>query len=158
MGKNNIDKRIIVPRFNEANGFYTTVQKSIAMSKIKSKNTKPEMALRKSLWAIGLRYRINVKGLVGRPDIVFRKHKLAIFVDGDFWHGYNWEEKKKKIKTNKSFWIAKIERNMQRDKESTEKLIGFGFNVIRFWEHEIKNDLFGCIDRITSYIGHNSNI
>lgn len=152
MDKDNKIKKISVPRFNEANGFTTSVQKSLAMSKIKGTNTKPEVILRKALWAIGLKYRINVKNLPGKPDILMRKYQLAIFIDGEFWHGYDWEIKKTKIKTNIGFWVPKIERNMQRDRESNEKLIALGFYVLRFWEHEIKKDLTACLQIITSYI------
>ncbi|WP_158795521.1 very short patch repair endonuclease [Pedobacter sp. L105] len=144
--------RISVPRFNEANGFYTTTKKSLAMAKIKGQNTKPEIILRKALWALNIKYRINVKAIPGKPDILMRKYKLAIFVDGEFWHGYNWGEKKGKIKTNRAFWIPKIERNMQRDAENLEKLTELGFHVLRFWEHEIKKDLSGCLQKIVSYI------
>ena len=88
------ENHIIVPRFNEANGFYTTPQRSELMGKIKSQNTKPELKLKKALWALGYRYRKNLITLPGSPDIVFTKHKLAIFVDGEFWHGFKWSEKR----------------------------------------------------------------
>lgn len=149
-------KTIKVPRFSEANGFYTTEQRSRAMSKIKGLNTKPEVILRKALWNLGIRYRLNVKNLPGKPDILMKKYKLVIFVDGEFWHGYNWEDKKKKIKTNSSFWIPKIERNIQRDKENEEELIELGFRVIRFWEHEIKKKLQDCLDKVSYLINEQS--
>lgn len=152
MAKDYKIKVIQVPRFKEENGFYTTAQRSKAMSKIRGKNTKPEIALRKALWALNIKYRINVSTFPGKPDILIRKHKLAIFVDGEFWHGYNWEEKKTKIKTNTAFWIPKIERNIQRDKENYEKLTALGFTVFRFWEHEIKKDLNGCLEKLTTYL------
>src|ERR1700756_5196002 len=113
----NENKKVIkVPRFEGKNGFYTSLERSILMSKIKGKNTSPELMLRKVLWNSGLRYRLHNKKLPGNPDISMKKYKIAIFIDGEFWHGYNWEEKKTKIKTNRDFWIPKIERNMQRDK------------------------------------------
>jgi DNA mismatch endonuclease (patch repair protein) len=143
---------IAVPRFNEENGFYTTPQRSKMMSKIRGKETKPEVALRKALWGLGLRYRKNVKKLPGSPDILFRKYKLAIFVDGEFWHGHNWEAKKLKLKTNREFWIAKIERNMQRDQENEQKLKAMGFTVMRFWEKEVKKKLDRCVDKIVQHI------
>lgn len=143
---------IAVPRFNEENGFYTTPQRSKMMSKIRGKETKPEIMLRKALWKLGHRYRKNVKKLPGSPDILFRKYKLAVFVDGEFWHGYNWEEKKGKLKTNREFWIAKIERNMQRDQENEEKLKTKGFTVLRFWEKEVKKNLDECVDKIIRHI------
>ena len=122
------------------------------MSKIKSKNTKPEQKLRKILWALGLRYRLNVKSLPGKPDIVLRKYKLVIFIDGEFWHGYNWKEKKEKIKSNREFWIPKIERNIQRDKEVNEQLWLMGFIVIRFWDHQINQNLNWCLNLIIEKI------
>jgi DNA mismatch endonuclease (patch repair protein) len=146
------ENRIKVPRFNEANGFYTTKERSHLMSKIKSKETKPEQKLRRFLWGLGIRYRKNVKKLPGTPDIAISKYKLIIFIDGEFWHGYNWEEKKQKIKSNRDFWIPKIERNMQRDRENNKILIEMGWNVIRFWEYEIKNEFNVCVNRILNCI------
>lgn len=132
--------------------FHTTKERSRLMSKIRSRNTKPEMALRKELWKLGLRYRTNVRKLKGTPDIVFNKHKVVVFVDGEFWHGYDWEVKKDKIKTNKEFWIKKIERNIERDLETNCHYTSLGFTVLRFWESEIKKDLTGCSLRIIAAI------
>lgn len=146
------ENHIVVPRFNEANGFYTTKQRSELMGKIKSQNTKPELKLKKALWNLGYRYRKNLKKLPGSPDIVYSKHKLAIFVDGEFWHGYNWSEKKTKIKTNREFWIPKIERNIQRDKQNNKLLIDTGWHVIRFWENELKKDFDKCVNKVISYL------
>jgi DNA mismatch endonuclease (patch repair protein) len=146
------ENNIVVPRFNEASGFYTTKQRSELMGKIKSQNTKPELKLRKALWNLGYRYRKNVRKLPGKPDIVFAKHKMVIFVDGEFWHGYKWNEKKAKIKTNREFWIPKIERNIQRDKQNNQLLLDTGWYVIRFWENELKKDFEGCVSRIVSYL------
>jgi len=141
-------ERIKVPRFSEKEGFYTTPQRSKTMSKIRSKDTKPELILRKALWERGHRYRLRVKNLPGSPDIVFRKKKLVIFVDGEFWHGFNWTEKKKKIKSNRGFWIPKIERNMQRDEENNNLLKEMGWTVLRYWESSIKKDIKTCVDMI----------
>jgi len=145
-------KRIKVPRFREENGFYTTKERSDLMSKIRAKETKPEQIFRKTLWAIGVRYRKNVNKLPGKPDIVISKFKLIVFVDGAFWHGYNWEEKKNKIKSNREFWIPKVERNMQRDAEINSVLEGLGWNVIRFWDFQVKNELGVCIQKILEHI------
>jgi DNA mismatch endonuclease (patch repair protein) len=139
---------IKVPRFEEEAGFYATAKSSAVMSNIRAKNTKAEVMLRKALWHYGYRYRLYSKKIMGRPDIIFSKHKIAVFVDGDFWHGYDWENKKKKIATNKTYWIPKIERNMQRDMEVTQTLIRQGWTVIRFWEHEIKKSLEGCVGEV----------
>ncbi len=122
------------------------------MSKIKSKGTKPEIAFRKALFSKGIRYRVNENSLPGKPDISIKKYKLAIFIDGEFWHGYNWEEKKKKIKTNKEFWIPKIERNMQRDKQNEDVLRSMGYIVFRFWEKEVHKNQDECIKRILHYL------
>ncbi len=143
---------IKVPRFEEANGFYTTKAKSAMMAKIRSKETGPEKQLRKILWGLGIRYRKNVKKLPGTPDIVITKYKLAIFVDGEFWHGYNWEEKRTKIKSNRGFWIPKIERNMQRDRFNNQTLKEQGWKVIRFWDSQIKDQPGKCVAQIISYI------
>lgn len=128
--------------------FETTPERSSLMSKIKSKNTKPEIQLRKALWKLGLHYRLNLSNLPGKPDIVITKKKLVIFVDGEFWHGYNWEEKKTKIKSNREYWIKKIEKNMERDVKNTFLLQDMGYTVIRFWEQEIKKSIDGCIQKI----------
>jgi DNA mismatch endonuclease (patch repair protein) len=123
------------------------------MGKIRGKNTKPELAFRKALWAAGYRYRIDSRKLIGRPDVVLNRYKTVVFIDGEFWHGYNWAERKSKIKTNKEFWIAKIERNMQRDEEVNTELKGLGYTVFRFWEKEIKKDLEGCLQKVISHLG-----
>lgn len=144
--------KIKVLKFKKELGFQTTTERSALMKKIRSKETKSEQQLRKVLWKFGIRYRINVKALPGSPDIVIRKKMLVIFVDGEFWHGYNWEIKKEKIKTNRGFWIPKIERNIQRDLENNDALKKMGFNVLRFWEHEIKKDITSCINKIVAAI------
>jgi DNA mismatch endonuclease (patch repair protein) len=90
--------------------------------------------------------------LPGKPDVVFRKGKLAIFIDGEFWHGYQWKDKKLKIRSNRDFWIPKIERNMQRDDENNEILKENGWCVMRIWEHEIKNNFDEIVNRITQYL------
>lgn len=146
------EPKIKVPRFNEASGFYTTKKRSKIMSKIRGKNTKPEMLFRKALWAKGVRYRVNNKTLPGKPDISIIKYKLAIFIDGEFWHGYNWNERKHTIQSNRGFWIPKIERNMQRDEEVNQLLAEMDFTVFRFWEQEVKKDLDKCINDVLVYL------
>ena len=122
--------------------------RSYNMAMIKSKNTKPEILLRKELWRRGLRYRKNCKQIYGKPDLVFLIKQIAIFIDGEFWHGYNFEEIKNRLKSNKEFWLEKIERNMERDFEITQFLVEQGWAVLRFWDFEIKNDLSRCADKI----------
>ena len=150
------EQKIKVPRFNEASGFYTTKKRSKIMSKIRGKNTKPELRFRKALWRKGIRYRINSK-LPGKPDISIKKYKLVIFIDGEFWHGYNWNERKLTVKSNRRFWIPKIERNMQRDREVNRQLGDLGFTVYRFWSKEIKKDLDKCINDIMVFIATGRN-
>lgn len=106
-------------------------------------DTKCEVALRRTLWASGYRFRKNFRELPGLPDIVFTKAKLAIFCDGDFWHGRDWETRAQKLShgTNASYWLAKIQRNMERDRINTKKLEETGWKVLRFWESQIKTDL-----------------
>ncbi|MDY7394149.1 very short patch repair endonuclease [Aureibaculum sp. 2210JD6-5] len=152
MVKKYSEEPIKVPRFNEESGFYTTPKRSKIMSKIRGKNTKSEVAFRKMLWNAGYRYRINYKKLIGKPDIVLNKYKTIIFIDGEYWHGYNWEERKKKVKTNRDFWIPKIERNMQRDREVNETLKQLGYKVFRFWEKEIKKEPERCFNEVVAYL------
>ncbi|HET8735210.1 MAG TPA: very short patch repair endonuclease [Pricia sp.] len=152
MPKNYAEKRIKVPRFNEESGFYTTPKRSKIMSKIRGKNTKPELVFRKALYAAGYRYRIDYKKLIGKPDILLKKYKTAIFIDGEYWHGHNWAERKPKVKTNREFWIAKIERNMQRDGEVNSELEHLGYTVFRFWETEIKKELDACLQKVVSHL------
>ena len=109
-----------------------------------------ELLLRRALWAKNIRFRIHRKDLPGRPDIVIEKYKLAIFVDGDFWHGYDWE--KRKPKTNQLYWINKIERNIEKDKWVNNTLEDNGFTVMRFWEHEIRRNMHACVNQITLYL------
>ncbi|MFP5039944.1 very short patch repair endonuclease [Parasediminibacterium sp. JCM 36343] len=138
--------------------FYTSAERSKLMGKIRSKHTKPELALRKELWKLGFRYRIHVKKLKGSPDIVFQNYKVAVFVDGEFWHGYQWAEKKQKLNANAEYWIQKIERNIDRDKESNEYLFSKGYTVLRFWEHQIKKDIGGCTLAIVMAISKNKTL
>ncbi|MGB5499177.1 MAG: very short patch repair endonuclease [Maribacter sp.] len=157
MPKIYFEPRIKVPRFNEESGFYTTPERSKIMGKIRGKNTKPELAFRKALWAAGYRYRIDSKKLIGRPDIVLNKYKTIVFIDGEFWHGQNWKERKPKIKTNRAFWIAKIERNQQRDQEVNLELKRLGYTVFRFWENQIKKELDACLLKVISHLELQSN-
>ena len=102
------------------------------MQQIKCKDSQIELLLRKALWRKGYRYRKNVKSVYGRPDIAFIGKKIAIFCDSEFWHGYDWENRKSDIKVRQDFWIPKIDRTIERDKEVTQKLESEGRIVIRF--------------------------
>ena len=108
------------------------------MKQVKNKDSDIERILRKELWKRGVRYRKNVKDIYGKPDLAFKGRKIAVFCDSEFWHGYDWENRKSDFKSNRDFWIPKIERNMKRDKEVNEKLNSEGWYVIRFWGKEIK--------------------
>ncbi|MDR7128274.1 DNA mismatch endonuclease (patch repair protein) [Algoriphagus sp. 4150] len=152
--KKYIVPKIAVAQFCEENGFYTTKARSLNMSKIKSKGTKPEKLLRKALWEAGVRYKTPKTTLTGKPDISIKKHKLVIFVDGSFWHGYDWENRKHTIKSNQEFWISKIERNMQRDREVNGFYHSKGWTVIRFWDFEVKKETGICLKKILDAIGH----
>lgn len=105
-------------------------------------DTRCEVKLRRVLWHAGARYRKDVKTLPGRPDIVFPGPRLAVFCDGDFWHGKDWEERRRKLAegSNPAYWIAKIERNRERDRETTRKLEEQGWAVLRYWESDIHGD------------------
>ncbi|KQM65330.1 endonuclease [Pedobacter sp. Leaf216] len=122
------------------------------MSRIRGINTKAEIKLRKALWSKNVRFRIHSNTILGKPDIYITKYKLLIFVDGDFWHGYNWQQKKERIKTNTEFWQAKIERNIKRDEQVNRSLSEKGFTVMRFWEHQIQKKLSACINQVLLYI------
>jgi len=124
------------------------------MSKIRSKNTKPEMALRKALFARGFRYRVNDTKLPGKPDIVLPKYKTVIFLHGCFWHRHEGCRYAYTPKTNTEFWVGKITSNKERDKVNLQKLTVMGWNVITIWEceirHEYKHDITPLIDRIVA--------
>ena len=127
---------------------HTPEQRRRNMQAVKNKDSQIELLLRQELWSRSLRYRKNVNRIYGKPDIVFIGKKVAVFCDSEFWHGYNWEERKKDFKSHQEFWIPKIERNMERDVEVTAKLESEGWTVIRFWGNEIKKNTAQCADII----------
>lgn len=127
---------------------HTPEQRRKNMQAVKNKDSQIELLLRNELWTRGLRYRKNVNRIYGKPDIVFIGKKVAVFCDSEFWHGYNWEERKKDFKSHQEFWIPKIERNMERDAEVTARLESEGWTVIRFWGNEIKKNTAQCADII----------
>lgn len=132
---------------------HTPAQRKKNMRAIKSKDTVAEISLRKALWRNGVRYRKNWRELPGSPDIVLTKQKIAIFVDGDFWHGRGHEDTPgEQIGTNQQFWQNKIARNIERDREVDDALTELGWFVIRIWESEVKKDLAGCVDMIMDLI------
>lgn len=122
------------------------------MSNVKLKRGDAEITLAKMLWHKGYRYRLNYKKLPGSPDIAITKSRIAIFVDGEFWHGYNWDEKKSKLKRNRDYWIQKIEENMARDVRVDKQLIAMDWIPIHFWSKEIKKNPDECIQTIEEVI------
>ena len=118
------------------------------MQCIRDKDSEIERALRNALWERGYRYRKNVRAVYGCPDIAFIGKKIAIFCDSEFWHGYDWEHRKEDFKKHREFWIRKIERNIESDREVNEKLQAEGWTVLRFWGREIKHDLETCVMKI----------
>lgn len=131
---------------------HTPEQRRKNMQAVKNKDSKIELLLRKELWSRGIRYRKNSTKIFGKPDIVFIGKKIAVFCDSEFWHGYNWEERKGDFKSHQEFWISKIERNIERDKEVTAKLESEGWIVLRFWGNEIKKNAAQCADIIEKVV------
>ena len=125
------------------------VTRSRIMSCIRSKNTGPEVCLRKLLWKEGLRYRIHYD-IIGRPDIAFPGKRVAVFVDGDFWHGYDFEKLLPKLKND--FWVSKIRRNIERDKEVDAELEASGWKVLSIWEHEIYENPIRQVKRVREIV------
>lgn len=134
-----------------------SITRSENMSRIKSKDTSIEILLRKALWGKGIRYRVNDKKVYGKPDIVFKSKKIAVFCDSEFWHGKNYIEGKYKIKTNLDYWDAKLERNINRDKIVNQTLEEQGWVVLRFWATDIKKKLPDVVDKIISTLSYNKD-
>lgn len=130
----------------------TKEQRHKNMAANKSKGTKPELLFGKLLWNAGVRYRKNDSSVFGKPDFVIRGHRIAIFCDGEFWHGRNWEERKNDHKSNRDFWLSKIERNIERDKEVNAELEKQGWKVFRFWETDIAKEPDNCLNEILNYM------
>ena len=122
------------------------------MRNIKSHDTKVEIMFRKALFAKGLRYRVRNNSIIGKPDIVFPSQRVAIFIDGDFWHGYKWESRKNRMQSNSRYWISKIERNIQRDLEVNSLLKSQGWTVLRFWEHDVLKQVNSCIEKVSGLL------
>ena len=126
----------------------TPEQRRKNMQAVKCKDSEIELLLRKAIREAGLRYRKNVKSVEGKPDIAFIGKKIAVFCDSEFWHGHDWQNRKADFKSNRDFWIAKIERNMERDREVNEALHEAGWIVIRFWGKQIKADAQKCAEEV----------
>lgn len=132
--------------------FKTNEQRSRIMRSIKSTETTAEICLRKCLWHRGFRYRKNLKSLPGRPDIVLTKYRVAIFVDGEFWHGFRWDKKKQAMKDNRDYWIPKIEKTISRDKNNNEELHRLGWTVLRFWSNDVIKNVDYCVETVVAEI------
>lgn len=130
----------------------TPEQRSKTMQAIKSTATKGEVRLAKALWKLGYRYRKNNKKIFGRPDLTFAKYKIAIFVDSEFFHGKDWETEQMRIKSNREYWIPKIQRNIERDQEVNAFLISENWTILRFWSKEIEKNLDVCLAKIEGTI------
>ena len=131
----------------------TQEQRHHTMSHIRATDTEAEVMLRSALWHKGLRYRKNYAALPGKPDIVLTRQKIAIFVDGDFWHARRHQDcPGEQVASNKAYWQKKLARNVERDKDVNDALTEAGWLVLRFWETDIKRDLLGCIRQIEEYL------
>lgn len=130
---------------------HTPEQRRRNMQRVRSKDTTIEVALRTALWHEGIRYRKNYTGLPGKPDIAITKHRIAVFCDSAFFHGKDYETRKKP-QTHAEFWDRKIRRNMERDREVETQLRALGWTVLRFWDDEIKKDLPGCVQAVKEAI------
>jgi DNA mismatch endonuclease (patch repair protein) len=129
------------------------------MARVGSKDSKAELALRRALHARGVRFRLHVRDLEGRPDLVIRKHRLAIFVDGDFWHGNAWRLRglpnlESQFPTRTEWWTNKIRRNMARDEHVNAELRADGWLVLRMWESDILSDPYAAADNVTAILTH----
>ena len=137
----------------------TKEQRHKNMSHIRSKNTKAEVLLRKALWHRGIRYRKNYKELPGKPDIVLTRYKIAVFVDGDFWHARGHQDNPgEQVSSNQEYWQKKLKNNVERDKEVNDELTEEGWLVLRFWESDIKKHLDDCVDQILQYVPDKNKI
>ena len=128
--------------------FDTDEQTSKRMSHVKLKHSRVEDALAKALWHNGYRYRLNYKKLPGSPDIAITKQKIAVFVDGEFWHGQNWSIRKGKLQRNREYWIEKIEENMVRDVRVDKDLSAMGWTSLRFWSKDVEKNLNECVQAV----------
>jgi DNA mismatch endonuclease (patch repair protein) len=131
----------------------TPEQRSRTMARIRSKHSRAELALRRLLFRQGMRFRLHASGLPGRPDIVFPASKVAVFMDGDFWHGWRFEEWAHKLAP---VWRSKIERNRNRDAATTVQLKRLGWRVVRIWEHQVEQDAAACVARIIAEVNRRS--
>lgn len=131
---------------------HTREQRRRNMQAVKNKDSEIELSLRRAFYHQGYRYRKNCRAVFGCPDIVFTREKIAVFCDSEFWHGYDWEHRKADFKSHQEFWIPKIERNMERDREVNAELDSEGYLVLRFWGEKIKHELNSVVQDIEEAI------
>ncbi len=130
----------------------TTPETSKRMKSLSHKKSKVESILAKALWHKGYRYRLNYKKLPGTPDIVLTKYKIVIFVDGEFWHGKDFDKNKDHLHQNKGYWIEKIEENIRRDEANDKLLRQDGWVVLHYWSNDVKKELDACVEEIESFV------
>ena len=126
----------------------TSPEISKRMSHVKTKKNSAEVMIAKSVWHRGYRYRLNYKALPGSPDVALTKYRIAIFIDGEFWHGKNFEQRKNKLKNNKDYWIEKIQENIDRDLRNDKLLRQMAWYPIHFWSNDVIKYCNQCIDEI----------
>ncbi len=131
----------------------TREQRSRNMARIRGMDTSPELAVRRAAYVRGLRYRTHVMSLPGRPDMVFVGARVVVFIDGDFWHGWQFPRWRDRLGP---YWQAKIERNRSRDARNFAKLRRAGWTIVRIWEHEVLRDVASCVDRIEAALRPNA--
>ena len=136
----------------------TSPEISKRMSHVKTKRNSAEVMIAKSLWYRGYRYRLNYKALPGSPDIALTKYRIAIFIDGEFWHGKDFEQRKTKLKNNKDYWIEKIKENIDRDLRNDKLLRQMDWYPIHFWSNDVIKYCNQCIDEIIYTIENRENM
>ena len=135
----------------------TTPEISKRMSNVSLKGGKAETTMAKCLWHRGIRYRKNYKKLPGSPDIAITRYKIAVFIDGEFWHGEDWDNRKQKLKSNREYWIEKIEENIARDKRNDQLLYDAGWIPVHFWEKEVNRNVEHCVDKLIDLVQQRFN-
>jgi DNA mismatch endonuclease, patch repair protein len=147
----------LAPRFE---GFVPSSQQASQIKKqIKRYDTAPELRLRQALFAAGLRFRVHARNLPGRPDVIFPGVRVAIFCDGDFWHGRDWRSRRRKLSkgSNSAYWIAKIQANIRRDRRHVRQLKKMGWHVVRMWESDIIENPVGHAEQILRAVRERKN-
>ena len=135
----------------------TSPEISKRMSHVKTKRNSAEVMIAKSLWHRGYRYRLNYKALPGSPDIALTKYRIAIFIDGEFWHGKDFEQRKTKLKNNKDYWIEKIQENIDRDLKNDKLLRQMEWYPIHFWSNDVIKYCNQCVEEVICLIDDINN-